>query len=73
MGGMELVIDHPNLRMGDTVVACKNGIRPSILTCGWLGENDVLIGATIFAYWWHGGRVQECSKTIHFDVWAAWR
>jgi hypothetical protein len=63
------VIDPPNLRMGGMVVACKNGIRPPILTYRWLGESDVLIGASIFAYGWHGGRIQECSNFIHFGVW----
>jgi hypothetical protein len=50
------------------LAACKNGISPSILTNGWHGGSDVLIGSYSSAYWWHGGRVQELYNSINFGV-----
>jgi hypothetical protein len=54
--------------MGVMVVAFKIGLCQYILAYGWQGESDVLIGPSILAYGWHGGRVQDCYKSIHFGV-----
>jgi hypothetical protein len=49
-------------------VACKNGTRPSILALGGHGGGDALIGLSLLAYGFHGARVQELYKSIHFGV-----
>jgi hypothetical protein len=54
-------------------VACENGRISSILAYECHGVSDVPIGPYILSYAWHGDRVQEWYKSMHFSVWVEWR
>jgi hypothetical protein len=69
MDGMEIVmllLIRPFWRIGLNVGRVQEWHNASNLAYEWHGGSDVLICPSILANEWHGVRVQEWYRSIHF-------